>query len=98
MVDAALAGRAQAVEIGAPDHARAGTHGHGLDDVAAAPHAAVTDHRCTVTKRIAHRRDQLDGWWRTVELASAVVEQDHAVDAFGHRGLGILHTLNALDQ
>ena len=74
-VDAALAGGAEAVEVGAAGHGRGGAGGDGLDDVAAAPDAAVADDLDAAADGVGDRGDERERGGRAVELAAAVVGQ-----------------------
>ena len=80
VVDAPLTGRAQPVQVGPPGHHGPRAEGHRLHDVAAPPHAAVADDLDAVADRVGHRRDEVDGRGRAVELAAAVVGQRDGLD------------------
>ena len=96
--DAAFAGGAEAVEVGAAGHRGGRAGGKSLDDVAAAPHPAVADDLDTAAHRVGDRRHEREGGGRAVELAPAVVGQRDGIDAAFGREHRIVDGLNALQD
>src|SRR3954466_10986856 len=72
VVDASLAGGAEGVEVGATDQRRLRAESNGLHHIAPTADAAVDEHLGPVADGVDHRRHEMDGGRRTVELATAV--------------------------
>src|SRR5690349_1905190 len=89
-VDAAFAGGAEGVEVGAAGHAGGGAGGEGFDDVAAAPDAAVAEDLDAAADGVGDGGDEGEGGGGVVELAAAVVRERDGVDAGvgGEDGVG----------
>ena len=79
--DAVLAGAGDAPEMRAPDQHRARAERQRLDDIDAAPEAAVDQHRRLALDRLDHSRQRADRGDRAVELAPAMVGDDDPVGA-----------------
>ncbi len=96
--DARLARNRQAPKVRPPDQAGRGAERHRLDHVAAAPDAAVDQHRHAAFDRLGHARQSPDRGHRPVQLAAAVVGDDHAVDAVIDRGARVVRMQDALQE
>src|SRR5439155_21721414 len=81
VIDAILAGGAQAVDVRSADQDCPGTERNRLDDVAAPADAAVQENFGLVPAVVHDLGQHLDGGRRIVKLAAAVVGDDEAVDA-----------------
>ena len=96
--DAGLARDREAPKMRPPDQAGRGAERHRLDHVAAAPDAAVDQHRDAAFDRLGHGRQSADRGDRAVQLAAAVVGDDHAVDAVIDRGARLVRMQDALQE
>ena len=71
---------------------------HHLDHVKAGPHAAVDEHLGAVADRLGDGRQRTGRRRHRVELTTAVVGDDHAVDADLDGAAGVLGVKHALDD
>ena len=81
VLDAGLAVGGQPPQVRAADHHRAGAERERLDDVAAAPDAAVEQDLDLVADRVGDRGQRADRGRRAVEVVAAVVGDRDRVDA-----------------
>ena len=97
VLDAGLAVGGQAPQVRAPDHHRAGAERERLDDVAAAPDAAVEqDLDLSPTASTIAGSARIDGR-RAVEVVAAVVGDRDRVGADLDRAPGVVGVHHALD-
>ena len=96
--DAGLASDRETPQMRPADSAGRGAERQRLDHVGAAPHAAVEQHRDAPGDGVDHRRQRADRGEGAVQLAAAVVGDDHAVDAVPDGRAGVLGVEHALDQ
>ena len=75
-----------------------GTEGDRLDDVAAAPHAAVADDLDASTDLVGDGRDEVEGSRSVVELTAAVVGQGDGFDPDVGGDPCVVDGLDALDD
>ncbi len=98
MASAVLAVDGEPPEHRAPGQRRAGAEREGLDDVGAAPDAAVDEHLDAAVDRLDHLGQDVDRRRDPVELAPAVVGDDDPRGAVLAREHGVLAGQHALDE
>ena len=95
---ARAAARHQPVEVGPPDEGGGGAERDGRHDVAAVHDAGVDEHLRPSAQRLDGGLDQLQRHGGAVELAAAVVGEQHAVGARVDHPERVVHALHALDH
>ena len=91
------AGR-QRKQVAAPDTAGSRAQRQRLDDVVAAPDAAVADDFQAVAQGVSNCRDAVDGCRRRFQLTSAVIRQHDRARSRLRRLAAIFDRLHALDH
>ncbi len=98
VADAPLAGDAEAVEAGAPDHHRPRAEGAGHDQVGPPADAPVDQDLERVAHRVDRVLEQVEGGGRAVELAAAVVREHQTRETLGRGEAGVLDRTDALQH
>ena len=93
-----LAVGGEAPEVGAADHHGPGAERERLDDVAAAPDAAVEQDLDLVADRVGDRRQRADRRRRAVEVVAAVVGHRDRGDAGVDGAAGVVDAHDALEH
>ena len=98
MRHARLALDREAIELRPADGAAVRAQRQRLHDVAAPPDAAVENYRSAARHRLGDCGQRVQGGGGAVELAAAVVGDEHPVHAVGHRLDGVRRVKDALEQ
>ena len=97
-LDAALAEGGESPDLRPADTDRGRAEGERLEDVRAAPHAAVDQHRHAPADRSGDLGQAIERRAKRLLVAAAVVRDDDAVDAVGHGERGVLAGDHSLDE